>query len=865
MLRRTIGGRLAAGTRAGRAPIARGRRGRRPSAEALENKSLLALIGVFPDFPQINLDSGGRVSYTYDSSSATGTFRLVNSEPISYKDTATSTSVVVGAPRAMQLEFRTDGAGSLIGGVAGDDLTLTGVIDLNGDTVPEFSGVLLTGEIERFGFLENPAADPDTDTFDFLLTPTGGALLSRYGGRKIGIRLAAEPAVPNFNGSFTTDFMTVAKGTVGPFAFGALGDRVFHDQNLDGLQTTGELGVAGVTVELLNNLGTVVETQQTDAMGNYLFTDLPNGVYQVRFTRPAGSAFTAANVGADDTIDSDAVASLVDQTGTSPAVFVVSNTVNRTVDAGLILPGRLSGSVYIDRDDDGVFDAGEVPLGGVGLELTGTDYLGNPVVRTTVTDGTGFYEFTGLAPSGPMGYTVRQVTQPAGYADGAETTDNVTALPGTRGGPDVITGLVVGSGGSNPDNNFGELAARLGDYAFRDLDADGVQDAGEPALAGVKVELIGPGDMVLATAVTDANGLYLFDDLAAGTYTVRFMAPVGSGLVFTRADATGPGATDANDSDADPTTGRTAPVVLGAGADNRTVDVGFVALSSLAGFVYLDADRDGMKDPGESGIGGVTITLQGTDIYGRPVLSTVQTAPDGSYKFDGLVPGTYSLDEDQPAFDDGLETIGSAGGVLVDNDLIGQIALGQGVAGVNYNFGEVTSVGIGQAQTATIGYWRNKNGQALICGFGRTDDNKTLGQWMAASFPRLFGSQSQYNLTNLSNAQIAALYKDTIFRLGAPKAEAQVWATVFNVFASTRSLGGPEGTNFGFSSTVGGLGSATINVGSRGAALGLPNHTNQTILTLIQRANAVAVNGRFLANRGDIADLFSTINEAGHV
>jgi len=60
----------------------------------------------------------------------------------------------------------------------------------------------------------------------------------------------------------------------------------------------------------------------------------------------------------------------------------------------------------------------------------------------------------------------------------------------------------------------------IGDYVWDDANADGIQDAAETGLAGVTVSLVNEAGDVVATAVTDADGLYLFADADAGTYTV---------------------------------------------------------------------------------------------------------------------------------------------------------------------------------------------------------------------------------------------------------------------------------------------------------------------------------------------------------
>ena len=61
------------------------------------------------------------------------------------------------------------------------------------------------------------------------------------------------------------------------------------------------------------------------------------------------------------------------------------------------LPSSLSGYVYVDANNNGVFDAGETPIGGV--QLTLLDANGNPTGLTAVTDASGFYHFDNLCPA----------------------------------------------------------------------------------------------------------------------------------------------------------------------------------------------------------------------------------------------------------------------------------------------------------------------------------------------------------------------------------------------------------------------------------------------------------------------------------
>jgi hypothetical protein len=128
-----------------------------------------------------------------------------------------------------------------------------------------------------------------------------------------------------------------------------------------------------------------------------------------------------------------------------------------------------------------------------------------------------------------------------------------------------------------------------------------------------------------------------------------------------------------------------------------------VALGSLSGVVYFDANGDGTRtanSPGvyfdEHGITGVYITLRGTNDLGETVVLTTRTGEDGSYAFTGLRPGVYSILESQPeGYEDGSENLGSLGGSVGDDRFFDIDLTGANRDGTDYNFGETTSGGGG--------------------------------------------------------------------------------------------------------------------------------------------------------------------------
>jgi hypothetical protein len=195
-----------------------------------------------------------------------------------------------------------------------------------------------------------------------------------------------------------------------------------------------------------------------------------------------------------------------------------------------VTPGSLSGYVYCDCNDNGVFDSGESPISNVTITVTGTEFLGGAKInQTTTTDANGFYSFPDLQP----GYYTISETQPVGYGDGKDTQG--TPGNGTTDN-DTFIDIDLESGINGTDNNFGEMCpvsppppppqtGCLSGVVYADCNNNGKFDNGESGLAGVTVTLTGPGGT--RTATTDSTGHYSFTNLAPGTYTVTETQPTG--------------------------------------------------------------------------------------------------------------------------------------------------------------------------------------------------------------------------------------------------------------------------------------------------------------------------------------------------
>jgi protocatechuate 3,4-dioxygenase beta subunit len=429
---------------------------------------------------------------------------------------------------------------------------------------------------------------------------------------------------------------------------GSLGNRVWYDLNNNGLQDAGEVGVQGVTVELLDAAGNPIDKDPatagvqptvttTNALGEYLFTGLNGGEYKVRFsTLPAGYVVVAKNAGTNRDIDSDGNA-LSAATSTTDVITLAENQERLDIDLGIYNStaplGQLGDRVWFDANNNGVQDATEAGVPGVSVTLL--DAAGLPI-RSTVTDKDGLYKFVNLADGT---YTVQFGNLPAGFSfspkdlGGNDATDSDADPTTGKTGTYTISG---GNSNMTVDAGIYSTRAALGDYVWFDADSDGIQDATEAGIPGVTVILYNTAGTALASAITDQNGKYYFSNLTPGTYVVGFSTTPGK-LVFTLKDVVAAG--DAADSDADATTGKTGNYTLAAGQVNLTVDAGLkpVIPASVGDYVWFDLNRDGLQDVDEPGVPGVVATLYNS--ANQPIGSAV-TDGNGYYLISNVPPGT---------------------------------------------------------------------------------------------------------------------------------------------------------------------------------------------------------------------------------
>ena len=555
------------------------------------------------------------------------------------------------------------------------------------DDGPSGTGEFYYDDVYTFGTEQDHAQHPEITTGAVTVLPGSGEVMVtafdpvHADGTQNYVYTQGTVRFDTTTGERTQGFLIVGNNDIVTFGKGSglgdpelicapapieLGNRVWSDQNRNGLQDPGEPGIEGVRVKLYRSgfgpdgiAGTDDDSDElavavTDVNGQYYFVSrpnadpevrdplgvvdgtlspiLPNTAYEIRLDNDGdyepGEVLDGLNLtekddaspspGGSDLSDSDAVL-VPDPIGSDPGTYpVISLTTggpganNHSYDFGFVPSVSVGNQVWFDTNNNGIVDQGEVGIANITMDLF-RDANGNKTLdadeqtpfASVQTTADGFYLF---AADGngvalpPSNYFVG--VAPSNFAPGG-------ALAGYH------------SSGTSM-SNAGTLQESAPDGPNTDADND---DNG----------------------ATQNNGFYTNGVLSA---VVSVFGNEPTGEVPTNDQSAPPGNT----------LGWIDPVPDY--QSNVTVDFGFYT-ADLGDRIFEDPENNGIRDAGTVTINDVPVRLYSGDgtmeipVGPDSTLGTADDAPggvlsanlgngDGQYVFSGLPAGEYVVCIDPP-------------------------------------------------------------------------------------------------------------------------------------------------------------------------------------------------------------------------
>jgi hypothetical protein len=421
----------------------------------------------------------------------------------------------------------------------------------------------------------------------------------------------------------------------------------------------------------------------------------------------------------------------------------------------------------------------------------------------------------------------------------------------------------TGNGFSSKDPGLGGVTINL----YKEVDSTGVLDTGDGS--------------PIATTVTASNGTYSFNNLVPGTYFVQESVPSGD-------VQTGGGP--------DGSAGNTYYTIVATGGNSYTgnnfddFQIPTCTPTNVSYTVYnTNCQSTTVSDLRGNTAQGDVVTVTFTVPAGmNDTLSLVSYIAPGStfnastaYEqqiYDAasgtFSPGTHTLTVSIPNCDyqidficglpictlgpqnygpDSADIFYSAQDRLISADNGGANACSQ-------------SKGCNGGDYAATSFWTNYNGQRLISYCNGNSNATQLAQWLATTFPNLYGPGSSCCLVNsngsyFTNSQVSSAYAH------CSSTNQQTFCTALSIYCTSTNLAGSSATNFarqcGFNVSAAGCGGDNYNVGAYGSSFGCGNNSTWTVLQLLQNLNQATSCGANVSAGG--STVCGNINRAGNV
>ena len=450
------------------------------------------------------------------------------------------------------------------------------------------------------------------------MLPNGGYVFTKtYKEHPLGNRFVARGDARAYEMGIELKDAERKEMNIGSIIPATVSGKVYLDDNFSATADGSEKSVSGFLVVLKDTQGNVAAQDRSSETGVYELTNITPGDYTLEVNAVKGYAFTKRGEG-------NVILNLTGGAGYSER-FRVDLGANVTgMDIGMIRPGTVKGTVFADRNDNGVRDAGEEGFTGTTVRLI-SETEGEAFRAEIGEDGN--FLFDAVMPG--RYYLQYDLPESAVFARIREGGNQISGS-GTAGRTESFD---FATGDIRQASLCGALTlGRIEGIAFQDHDGNGRME-NEETLAGMNVWLIPSRDELEKIAViTGEDGAFVLDELRPDVYQLEFTCP--EGYVMSRTDYLA--------------------IPLKAGISEQAVSldirmgdtwtdqkVGAVIPASISGQLWLDENNNGLFDAGERTPAGYAVTVI-DDATGQ-VFDTPVTDGNGQFFAAGMIPGRFTI------------------------------------------------------------------------------------------------------------------------------------------------------------------------------------------------------------------------------
>lgn len=382
----------------------------------------------------------------------------------------------------------------------------------------------------------------------------------------------------------------------------------FVDADYNGRLDAKEKKLSGVQVLAVNEDGETVATAATGSDGDYTLRGLTPGSYTLRFKCAVGMGFTRLRPELDG---GSYVAELLDGYGFTQPLEIAMGDALENVNAGMLPASTVTGFLFNDENDNGLWDEGETGMTSARVRLLSSDGEVD-LIRSVEEDGT--YLFEGVTPGQ---YTATYLLPE--HVEMARTAENGNAASQT-----VTAAFQVEMGSEYVCPLAG--AVELGSFSGVLL-ADGSGQGIAEATVTLTPDRSSAEEQIVAT---NREGAFLIEGLRPAEYRLTIELPEGWIFSGKSVDALTLAPTDRQTLSCDwaVLTGR------------EKIEIGAVRPASVSGEIWLDENQNGKKEDGEARLSGVSVELRNSVTGDR---AAVCVSTESGFRFDNVRPGEYKV------------------------------------------------------------------------------------------------------------------------------------------------------------------------------------------------------------------------------